>query len=307
MKVEIKILISIIIISWLTGCSFKSQRQYQDNTNEFHRDFMESFNDSSSNYFRYGSSGKGADFTWEIGADSPTEPGTKILSFKIDPDEVAGAGKGPEVISNKLTYYGTYSARLKVPDARKIQPNVGAVVGYFTYRVDNEHGLSEIDYEWLIADPEIIYVGTWTGSRGNLKRIGRTINMAEGIIYETSSREQDGSNRRTLTGKQSQPESIEPIGKFDASLKFYTYGFDWYPNRIRWWMIHPTTFETIVLWDYEGSDVGIPTSSTYYRMNFWHTNNWAVETNPNSLEKPIYPFELEVDWMSYKPMDLPKM
>jgi hypothetical protein len=38
-------------------------------------------------------------------------------------------------------------------------------------------------------------------------------------------------------------------------------------------------------------------------MNFWHTKDWAVETNPNSLEKPIQPYELEVDWMFYEPFN----
>ncbi len=36
-------------------------------------------------------------------------------------------------------------------------------------------------------------------------------------------------------------------------------------------------------------------------LNFWHTNNWAADTNPNSLEKPKYPYELEIGWMSYTP------
>jgi hypothetical protein len=40
-----------------------------------------------------------------------------------------------------------------------------------------------------------------------------------------------------------------------------------------------------------------------YRLNFWHTNNWPVETNPNSVEAPLYPYELEIDWMAYKPFD----
>src|SRR5678809_979955 len=78
----------------------------------------------------------------------------------------AGAGRGPEIISNNFTYYGTYSARLKVPDVRNIQPNTGVVVGYFTYFMDSVYGLSEIDFEWLVADPSIIYIGTWTGNRG---------------------------------------------------------------------------------------------------------------------------------------------
>jgi hypothetical protein len=102
----------------------------------------------------------------------------RILSFKIDPEDPAGAGCGPEIISNNFTHFGTYATRLKIPDVRNIQPDAGAVIGYFTYHVDDSIGLSEIDFEWLIADPEIIYIGTWTGQRGDLRRIGRTINMA---------------------------------------------------------------------------------------------------------------------------------
>lgn len=312
MKLNLINLIYIMIIFCLYGCSISNQEQEKDKKDEIqfpeyiknnYAEFTESFNSSASVFFRYGSTGIDSDFKWKMGIDSPSEPGTNILSFKIDPEDEAGAGKGPEIISNDLTFYGTYSARLKVPDPRKIQPNVGAVVGYFTYRSDIEYGLSEIDIEWLIADPEIIYVGTWTGPRGNLERIGRTINLAEGVIYDTSYRKQDGSNRRNLEGQQNLPISIDKIDNYDASSQFYTYGFDWRPDGVKWWIIHPVTSDTIVLWDYKGSEIGIPRSSTYYRMNFWHTNNWPVDTNPNSIEKPVYPFELEVDWMSYKPMD----
>lgn len=66
-------------------------------------------------------------------------------------------------------------------------------------------------------------------------------------------------------------------------------------------MIHPTSGEKIVLWDYQGATRGIPQHRTLYRMNFWHTNTWPVETNAHSIEKPLQPYELEVDWMSYKP------
>lgn len=50
----------------------------------------------------------------------------------------------------------------------------------------------------------------------------------------------------------------------------------------------------------QGSLVGIPHHASYYRMNFWHTDAWSVQTNPLSLEKPQQPYELEVDWMSYE-------
>ncbi|MEJ7682307.1 MAG: hypothetical protein WKG06_31545 [Segetibacter sp.] len=62
------------------------------------------------------------------------------MSFKIDPQDSAGAGRGPEIISNKYTHFGTYSARLKVPRVRDIQPNAGAVVGYFTYHMNSTPG-----------------------------------------------------------------------------------------------------------------------------------------------------------------------
>jgi hypothetical protein len=273
-------------------------------TQDFHGSFVENFSDTASQYFRYGSTGNKSDFKYKFGVNSSVESGTKILSFKIDPLDSAGAGRGPEIISKRFTHFGSYAARLKVPSAKAVQPNVGAVVGYFTYHVDSIPGLSEIDFEWLLADPTVIYVGTWTGHRGELVRVGRTINMAEGIIYETSYRENHSGVRTPLTGMQNQPETIAAIPDFDASARFYTYGFDWYPDRIQWWMLHPASGEKIVLWDYQGTTRGIPQHRSRYRMNFWHTKDWSVETNPLSKEKPLHPYELEVDWMSYSPFEI---
>lgn len=267
--------------------------------------FKEAFNRPTSPYFNYGSTGQNVDFKYAQGVLSPTEPKSSILSFKINPDEAAGAGKGPEIISKQFTHFGTYSARIKVPAVTAVQPNVGAVVEYFTYHVDSIPGLSEIDIEWLIADPTIIYIGTWTGHTGALQRVGRTINLAKGLIYTTERKINYDGTPTLLTGAQNQPETLAPLPGYDASAQFYTYGFDWYPDRLRWWMIHPKTGTKIVLWDYQGSSLGIPQHASRYRMNFWHTNNWAVETNPLSTEAPKNPYQLEVDWMAYKPMNLP--
>jgi len=264
--------------------------------------FIENFDDTVLHHFRYGSTGIRNAFKWQSGVISKTN-NAKVLSLKIDPLDSAGAGRGPEIISNDFTYYGTYSARLKVPDVRDIQPNTGAVVGYFTYYMDSVYGLSEIDFEWLVADPSIVYIGTWTGSRGALHRIGRTINLAKGIVYNTIYKEGYKGIPSDLTGAQNQPESIEPLDHYDASSQFYTYGFDWYPDHITWWMLHPKTGNKIMLWDYRGSGRGIPQHQSYYRMNFWHTSDWAVETNPAAIEKPQHPYELQVDWMEYEPLN----
>jgi beta-glucanase (GH16 family) len=263
--------------------------------------FSEDFNDSALHNFRYGSTGVKDTLKWKAGVNSSSEPGTKVLLFKIDPADSAGPGRGPEIISKETTSYGTYSTRLKIPDVRTVQPNVGAVVGYFTYNEDSVQGLSEIDIEWLVADPSILYVGTWTGHKGKLQRVGRTIDLARGSIYYTISKVNYDGKPTPLTGRQNQPETIPAIPGFDASARFYTYGFDWAPDGVRWWIINQG--KKIVLWDYAGSKLGLPPDRTRYRMNFWHTNNWGVETNPQALEKPAHAYELEIDWMKYAPME----
>lgn len=272
---------------------------------QFHDSFFEDFNNSTSEYFRHGTGGIGADFTWTYGVDSPSEAGTKILSLKIDPNDNASPWQGPNLSSNNFTHFGTYSMRIKIPDVKEIQPDVGAVVGFFTYTMHNQLGISEIDFEWLIADPEIIYIGAWTGQDGDLKRIGRTINLAKGIIYNSNYRELKTGITTSLTGIQNQPETIPEIEDYNASSQFYTYGFDWYPDRLKWWLVHPETSEKIVLWDYQGelAQERIPQHPSRYLINFWHTNDWPVHTNPRSIEKPDYPFETEIDWASYNAWD----
>ncbi len=273
---------------------------FQANAQETAHAFTEEFNDTTLYNFHYGSTGLKDAFKWQVGAASSIEPATKVLLLKIDPADSAGAGRGPEIISNEFTSYGSYSARIRIPDVRKVQPNAGAVVGYFTYYMDSARGLSEIDMEWLVADPTVLYIGTWTGREGKLQRIGRTIDLANGKIYYTIAKVGYNGTPTNFTGLQNQPESIPAMIGFDASARFYTYGFDWYRDRLRWWIIDPATGKKMVLWDYAGSQLGIPPNKSRYRMNFWHTNTWPAETNPASIEKPLHPYELEVDWMKYE-------
>ncbi len=277
-------------------------------------DFNEDWNSSTSQNFYYGSGGNQAPFTHTIGADSPTEPGTKILSLKTDPEDNAGAWQGPNMTSNDICHFGTYAARIKVPDA-SIQPKVGAVVGFYTYYNDeygstlpadeNNNGLhdnSEIDFEWLIADPTVIYVTAYTdyhGPTGEARKVSRIINMAQGIIYETKYAETLGGTGTSLAGAENQPSTIEALPDYDASSQFYTYGFNWYSDNIRWWMINPANSDTIVLWDYKGPQERITQKKAYLMLNIWHTSGWSVHTIPGTIEKPEHQFEVEFDWVSY--------
>ena len=247
------------------------------------------------------------------GVPSLSENNDGVMLMRIQPSDPAGAGRGPEIASNKSTHFGTYSARIRVPDVKKVQPNVGTVVGYFTYRYTRGFGLSEIDFEWLIADPTLIYIGTWTSdpnSVNNLQRVGRTINLAKGQILYTNYRSYHDGNRNHNFNNDDDaalsPRTIPAIEGYDASKRFYVYGFDWYPDRLTWWIEHPETREKIILWDYQGTTPnfsGIPQPPTTYLLNFWHTNDWAVDTNPRSKEAPKYPYFLEIDWMKYEPYD----
>lgn len=269
--------------------------------------FKEDFDQKTSGCFQYNAN----NFRHFCGVPSLSEQGTDVMLLRIDPKTQAGAGKGPEISSRENTHFGTYSARFKVPDVKEVQPNVGSVVGYFTYREDNNFGLSEIDIEFLIADPRIIYIGAWTSTPGRfdqLQRIGRTINLATGAIYETVYRSfHDGNRNHPFTTDESTtPRTIKAIEGFDASKRFYEYGFDWHPDRLTWWIVNPNTNEKTILWDFSGTTPnfkGIPQPPTTYLFNFWHTNDWSVETNRNSLEAPAYPYMVEVDWMSFTPFE----
>src|SRR6476619_7101504 len=194
--------INLYLVLFLAAFVTRAQQSASYNS------FKEEFGDSSLKFFKWGSTGTKADFKWKSGVTSSSEPGTKILLMKIDPADSAGAGRGPEIISTNFTHFGSYSARLKIPGIATVQPNVGAVVGYFTYQMDSVQGLSEIDFEWLLADPTVIYIGTWTRSRGQLKRIRRTIHRAKVIIYNTIYKKVYKGQPTPFTGAENQPELI---------------------------------------------------------------------------------------------------
>ena len=295
-----------IAIALLIPAAFASA---QDTDNRFMREFTENFDSSRPQYFNT----SGSSLRYYCGVPSLSENGTDVMLMRINPSDPAGAGRGPEISTSKSTHFGTYSARIRVPDVKRAQPNVGVVVGYFTYRFTRGFGLSEIDFEWLIADPTLIYIGTWTSDPnnvGNLQRVGRTINLAKGQILYTNYRSyHDGNRNHNFDSSDDAaltPRTIAPIEGYNAAKQFYVYGFDWYPDRLTWWIEHPETKEKIILWDYRGTTPnfsGIPQPPTTYLLNYWHTRDWAVDTNSRSIEAPKYPYFLEVDWMKYEPYD----
>ena len=167
-----KTFFSILFAVVLTACSSKTQPAPDTEEIKFHEKFVENFDKPTSEFFNFNIRKTGDDFRYFSGISSLSEKETDIMLYKIDPEDPAGAGRGPEIISKEFTHFGTYAARIRVPDITKVQPDLGVVVGYFTYHVDQVDGLSEIDFEWLLADPEIIYIGTEHGQEKVLLSTG---------------------------------------------------------------------------------------------------------------------------------------
>ena len=282
----------------------------------FHDSFIENFEGSEPRnleHFRFDGGGS------KVGWQTKIEDG--ILKMAMNPADRAGAWYGPNYASKDFTYFGRYSLKVKIPCSQK-QPNVGAVVGFYTYYNDewgselppdiNRNDLfdnSEIDIEWLIADPRIIYLTAWTDyqnfSDGSTRfgKIGRIINMATGQIHSTRFEHtwDWGQGVNLTSAAENSPSTIRAIPGFDASKNFYTYGFDWHSDNIRWWIINPDNErDTIVLWDYKGTKGRITQKPARLMFNFWHTNNWDVHGKPLSTQAPTDTFWVEIDWIKYE-------
>lgn len=279
--------------------------------------FLENFDTASPVNFSYGSGGKKASFTHISGMESPDEAGTYVLKLELDPEDGAGAWIGPNYTSHQTCHFGRYSARIKTASARNSeQPLTGAVVGFYTYYNDqydesgpkdvNQNGIadnSEIDFEWLIADPRLIYMTAYTDydDEHGPRKVNRIVNLATGQILSTTYAT-SWDDATDLTGEENFPETVPAIEGYDASARFYTYGFDWAKDHIRWWIVNPADEQdTITLWDYRGPEERITQRPASLMLNFWHTNDWPVEGVPGSIEAPAIPFQTQFDWVSYTP------
>lgn len=264
--------------------------------------FTENWNASSSPYFNFHTSKSTitSNFADAAGTDG------KVLQMKLAARPRAGAGNGPE-IQSKVTYqYGSYSTRMKAVNC-SAQPNVGVVTGYFTYfngGDTNGNGLpdnSEIDFEWLCAEPHVVYITMWTdysGATDAHKKVFREIDLSTGTIRKTCYDEVWGVCQ-PLSGAEAQPATITAIPGYNSGTAYYEYGFTWTSTGVRWWIVNPATNQQITLWDYQGPAARITTVPAAYMTNVWHTDNWAPDLIPSALQKPTIPLYAYIDWTKF--------
>jgi hypothetical protein len=265
--------------------------------------FTENWDASTSAYFNL-SSGKSS-ATSNV-ADAAANDG-KVLKMTLAARPRAGAGNGPEIQSPLRYQYGSYSSRLKTANC-SAQPLAGVVTGYFTYFNNGQDttgdGLpdnSEIDFEWLCAEPQVFFITMWTdydSSPDVHKKVYREINLATGTILKTCYDEVWGECQ-VLTSSELQPTSITAIPGYNSSTAYYEYGFTWTSAGVRWWVVDPANSQQITLWDYQGPAARITTVPAYYMTNVWHTNNWSPEDMPTAIQQPTIPIYASVDWTKF--------
>jgi len=234
----------------------------------------------------------------------------RTLQLELPPNPSSGPGGGPEVSTRNRCLYGHFSTRLKTVDTAS-QPKAGVVTGYFTYfnnnnQDHNANGLpdnSEIDFEWLAAQPEVVYMTLWTDYRtadASFRRVGRAVNLRTGQILYTCYSEAFGQCQ-TLAGPEAEPTVIPALPGYNSATEFYEYGFDWTPTRVTWWIKNPDTGRKLVLWDYRGPAARIPSVPAYYMTNVWYTSGWYPPGMPDAIERPKGPLSAFVDWTLYRP------
>jgi hypothetical protein len=270
--------------------------------------FTENWNAATSPIFNFLPNG-GSTITSNV-SDGAAGDG-RVVQLTLPAFPGAGPGGGPNLQSNQLFGFGTYEARLKTADC-SAQPSTGIISGFFTYLNDgsdqNGNGIrdnSEIDFEWLCAEPNVIWVTQWTDYQESptlaMRRIMREIDLATGTIRQTCYSEGFGACTQNLTGSatEGQPSSITPIPGYNSATAYYTYGFTWLSNRLTWYVYHPTTGAKIILWDYQGPTVRITQRQAWYMFNVWHTPSWAPPGNPGAIQPPNTARNIRIDWATY--------
>ncbi len=269
--------------------------------------FTENFASSSSSYFSFLQQG-GSTITSGF-SDGGASDG-KIVQLALPANAGAGPNSAPNLQSTTLYSFGTYEARMKTANC-STQPNTGIISGFFTYLNNgtdqNGNGISdnsEIDFEILCAEPNVIWLTQWTDFQESplaMKRIYRELDLATGTIRRTCYSEGYGVCTQDLTGSgtEGSPSSITPIAGFNSSTAYYTYGFTWASNRLTWYIYNPSNGQKITLWDYQGPSSRITQRDAYYFFNVWHTSNWTPPSMGGAVESPNTPRYLNVDWATF--------
>jgi len=231
-----------------------------------HSAFTEEFAGKTSETFEFSYRQDKDDFRYYPGFPSWNESGTTELMLRIDPNDGVGILNGPLVQTKDYTFYGSYSMRVRMPDAKAVQSNVGVNVLLSTYEDDKTNGYSSIEMMMKLADLSMVYATTQIG-------IGATLKKETNVVKNLGS-------------------------AIKATTSFVTIGFDWHTDKVEWWYKSGSN-KTVI----HTNTTCVPTFPARFRLSYHHSKNNPVESNSGATQAPYYPFELEVDKMIYEPYE----
>lgn len=244
--------------------------------------FMEEFDADGKDNFKYRE--KAGDFRYYPAFPSLTESGKNILMLRLDTTDPGGRAAGAELSSKECTWFGSYGIRLKLPDIAKAQPKLGAAFTFIVEGSDSKCGITRIQLQWRLANPTVLHLSTACGEEPTPDTFERIIDLPKGTAISTT----DGTG------------TVPAINDFNAAGKFYLYGFDWYEDHIDWWISSTTIEEKTVLLSL---DHDIPIVPGHLCAGFCHISDSPAYKVDGSTQSPKYPFELEIDSISYSPFD----
>lgn len=218
--------------------------------------FTEEFPTGETETFSFRSSEPEKDFRYYPGFPSLTEKNKTILLLRPNPADKAGEENGAVLSSRDYVYYGSYSARIRIPDVASVQPGVDLRAAFSLRDDDSVFGFDEMTLEFRMANRGQLY------SRVCRKAPGGTLSVKES----------------TLTPS---------VSSFNAASKFYIYGMDWTKDKVIWWIQTSSSGKSIL---YEWTE-NIPSEPLKLEFRLYHGQSHA----------PLYPYELEIDWIKYTP------
>ncbi len=189
------------------------------------------------------------------------------------------------------------------------------MTGIFTYFNDgadrNGNELpdnNEIDFEWLGAKSEVVYLTIRTDYQesdpAKFRQVHRTINIKTGHILMECYREQFGScstSGKPLSESERHPTKIAAISNYDSSARYYDYGITFEVNRVRFMIVANGVTHT--LWNNRGTSDRIPGQPMHFMHNIWHTDNWyPMDDNGSAVETPKYSVNVYIDTSSFAPL-----
>jgi hypothetical protein len=194
------------------------------------------------------------------------------LLFPGNPDLEANDRTSPgfatEIIYPESFNYGKFETRVRFGSCAEGGEEV--VNGIFTYFNDGSDqdgdGLpdnSEIDIEQLCGTPELLWLTVYTDYRdfvaGGLKKRTRMVNMRTGSYLEFIDFPPEEGDRGTIEGLS--------IPSFPASDTFYTIGFEWRADSVRYYIVLNGVEKDLFVLDDPDT---VPQRPAQFLMNIWH-------------------------------------